>query len=95
MTILETPVVERGDVRFDQWMDETVTPGLVNFTAIVDGASRPVVAVAWGVLNELRVSFSGLPAVTDLRINLDVTDPNLRNTDGVVAVAPQSVFNTV
>lgn len=93
MVILETPVTNQGNVRFDHWMDETVTPAMGNLSAIVDGTPKVLTSISWGTDNELRCGFAAPAPVTDLSILLDTTDANLRDTDGIVAVAPQSVFN--
>lgn len=97
MVILDTPLViaTQGCVRFDSWMDETVTPTFGNLSAIVDGSPQSLTGVSWGLENELICDFNPPAPATSLAILLDTTDTNLRNTDGVAAVAPQSVFNVV
>lgn len=89
------PVGQVSSVYFDKWMDETVTPALASFSVIVDGVPNTMLAVAWGPDSDLLLSHSLPPATVDVIYTLDVTDPNLRDIDGGIAQAPQSVRSVV
>lgn len=95
MVILNPIFATMAQVLFGDWMDETVTPVMGSFTVLVDGVSRVITSILWGANNELQINYTGPGPILNLRVTLDVTDANLRNRDGVVAVAPQTVFNVV
>ena len=82
-------------VRFNKWMDDTVTPAMGSFSMLVDGVPRALVGVLWDPTMGLRIAHVGLDAITDVVITLDLTDPNLRDTDGGIAQAPQSIRGIV
>lgn len=95
MVITQLQAANQWAVFFDHWMDETVTPAMGSFSATIDGAPAAIIGVSWGAANELQLTHALPPAAIDATFNLDVTDVNLRDTDGNIAQAPQSVFNVI
>jgi len=78
-------------IGFPALMDTTVLPSLCSFAFTIDSSPRTATAVLWYSSTELFVTHSGAEMVTDGLLEFLALDPNLRDRDGRLVWAPQSV----
>ena len=71
-------------------MDDGVLPPVGIFEVVSDGVPETPTALLWLSDTQLRLSITG-GAPTTVVINLLSHDANLRNSDGILAAAPQSI----
>ena len=76
----------------DLQMDTTKNPTAGNFRLLVDGVPRAIDLLQWAVGNDLSICALGAPADQTFTFIQDAYDANVKNLDGVHAVAGGQVI---
>ena len=76
-------------------MDTTANPSPGHFRLLVDGVPREIDLLAWAFGNNLLIGALGAPADQTFTFIQDAYDANVKNLDGVHAVAGGQVIAQV
>ena len=76
----------------DSQMDTGADPSPAHFRLLVDGVPRAIDLLQWAVGNDLSICALGAPADQTFTFIQDAYDANVRNLDGVHAVAGGQVI---
>lgn len=83
LTATQTPPLTFVDLTFDKLMEQSVTPALGSMEVIVDGTPETPIGVVWSPAQTLRLTITGVPAVSSI-FRLLSADIGLRGEDGSV-----------